>query len=500
MSEQAASYRRILKSSSVVGGASVLNAVISLVRTKVLALLVGPVGIGLISLYRALLTTGTTVGMLGLDIVGTRQIAEADAAEDARGLAVARRALLWSSITLALLSGLVMLALRAPIAAYVLGSRSQAWAVAWLALGLAVSVGAAAQGALIQGMRRIGDIARVTLYGGLLNTAAGVALVWRWRMHGLVFYILVMPVANFLLGGWYCRKIPRPGHWSIAVAELAPHWKMLLTVGAPFMGGAVATAAVQLWLRVQVTHTLGAAALGQFQASYAVTQQYLALVLAAMAADYYPRLTGLFRDPAAATRLVNEQTEIALLLSGPILLLMIALAPWVVRLLYTAQFAPAAGVLRWQVLADVLKLASWPLGFVFLAAGDGKTFFWTELVSLLVIVAVVAALLRGFGLDVTGVAYLACYFVYLPIIYWLARLRIGFRWEAPVARLLAALFALTALAGVAAHYSRWGQGLGCAAAAGYAMFALQRLSHKSDLGSGPVATLSTLVRRLRNGE
>jgi O-antigen/teichoic acid export membrane protein len=499
VSEQAASYRRILKSSSVVGGASVLNAVISLVRTKVLAVLIGPVGIGLISLYRALLTTGTTVGMMGLDIVGTRQIAEAEASGEARGLAVARRALLWSSVALALLSGLVMFALRGQIAAYVLGARSQAWVVAWLALGLALSIGAAAQAALIQGMRRIGDIARVTLYGGLLNTAAGIALVWRWRMHGLVFYILVMPVANFLLGGWYCRQIPRPGHWPIAAAEMARHWRMLLTVGAPFMGGAVATAAVQLWLRVDVTHALGASALGQFQASYAVTQQYLALVLAAMAADYYPRLTGVFRDHAAAVRLVNEQTEIALLLSGPILLGMMALAPWVVRLLYTAQFAPAAGILRWQVLADVLKLAAWPLGFVFLAAGDGKTFFWTELASLLVIVAVVAVFLRGYGLDVTGVAYLACYFVYLPLIYWRARRRIGFRWHAPVARLLAALFGLTVVVGVAAHFSWWGQALGCVAAAGFTVFALQRLSHKSDLG-GPLATLSGLIRRVRRGE
>lgn len=36
MTDQVASYRRILKSSSIVGGASVINILIGLVRTKVL--------------------------------------------------------------------------------------------------------------------------------------------------------------------------------------------------------------------------------------------------------------------------------------------------------------------------------------------------------------------------------------------------------------------------------------------------------------------------------
>jgi len=52
MSESSASYRRILKSSSIIGGASFLNIVVGLVRTKILAVLLGPAGVGLVSLYR----------------------------------------------------------------------------------------------------------------------------------------------------------------------------------------------------------------------------------------------------------------------------------------------------------------------------------------------------------------------------------------------------------------------------------------------------------------
>ena len=64
MSEQVASYRQILKSSSIIGGASVINILIGLVRTKIIAVLLGPTGIGLVSLYTGLLSTATAVATI----------------------------------------------------------------------------------------------------------------------------------------------------------------------------------------------------------------------------------------------------------------------------------------------------------------------------------------------------------------------------------------------------------------------------------------------------
>ncbi len=105
---------------------------------------------------------------------------------------------------------------------------------------------------------------------------------------------------------------------------------------------------------------------------------YIGFVLTAMGTDYYPRLTAAIHDHATVNRLVNEQTEVALLLAGPVFLAMLGLAPWVIQLLYSSRFRPAVDVLRWQMLGDVLKVASWPLGFIILAAGDGRTFMLTE--------------------------------------------------------------------------------------------------------------------------
>lgn len=494
-SSDASSYRRILKSSSIIGGASFLNILIGLVRTKVLAILLGPDGVGLFGLYKNLLTTVSTVATMGLDTVGTRQIAEANARGEERALTVARRALFWGTIILASVGTVLMWAFRGPLARRVLGSSSHAAIVGWLSLGVALMVMSASQGALIQGMRRIGDMARISLYGAVLNTVAGIAVIWRWGLHALVYYVLITPLATFLLGHLYVSRLPRITAYLVSLRELADQWKFLVRVGVAFMGGALAMSAIQLWIRVDVGDVLGTVALGQFQASWAISTTYIGFVLTAMAADYYPRLTGVIHDHKTATRLVNEQAEIALLLSAPVFLAVMGLAPWVMRLLYTPDFLPAVGILRWQILSDVLKVVAWPLGFVFLAAGDGKTFFWTEVSALLVMGGSIDLFLRPVGLDITGIAYLACYVFYLPLMYFLCKARIGFAWSGPVLRLLAVTFVACAGLGVLATFTRWGVLTGCLMSAVFGIHALGRLAYMSDLG-GPVGRLGGLARKL----
>ena len=496
MSDSGASYRQILRSTSIIGGASVINTLIGLVRSKVLAVLLGPTGVGLVSLYSGLMSTAAALATMGIGTVGTRQIAEAIGREDLRALAVARRAMFWGTLLLAAAGGLVVWSLREILAMRVLGSAAQAGAVGWLAAGVALSVASASQGALIQGMRHIGDMARLSVYGAALNTVLGVALLWQWGQAGLVAYVLVGPVVSFALGHVYVSRLTRPATCNISVQEVADQWKVLLQFGIPFMGASLATSLVQLWIRVEVSNSLGMDAVGHYQAAWLISMQYIGFVLGAMGADYYPRLTGMIHDSDAAARLVNEQTEIALLLSAPVFIAMMALAPWVVQLLYSAAFAPAVELLRWQILGDVLKVVSWPLGFLILATGDGKTFFWTETSALVLMGVLIVELAPLMGLRITGVSFLVCYLYYLPLVYILAKRRLGFHWSDQVTHLLVPIFLLCIVVGVLASTTKWGWLVGCGIALGFGLYSLSRLSRI--IGSqGPIGQIGAMAQRLK---
>lgn len=428
MSDDGKSYRQILRSTSIIGGASVINILIGLVRIKVVALLLGPAGIGLMGLFNNLISTAANVAALGTGTVGTRQIAEAAGREDTNAVAAARRALFWGTLALALAGSLVFWMLRGILATHVLSDPALTNEVGWLALGVGLTVASGSQGALLNGLRRIGDLARVSVYSAFIATVLGVGALLLWHEKGLLVYLLLSPVASFVVGHWYVARLPKVDGSHTSLRAMTQQWATLARLGMAFMLAGLAVTLGQLIVRTLVQRELGVDALGYFEASWVISMTYIGFVLRAMGTDYYPRLTAVIHDHAAVNRLVNEQTEVALLLAGPVFLIMLGLAPWVIELLYSSKFSEAATVLRWQILGDVLKVASFPLGFVILAAGDGKTFIISDTTAMVVFVLFVWLGLPYLGLQATGIGFLAMYAIYLPIVYWLAKKRTGFDW------------------------------------------------------------------------
>ena len=55
-------YGQILKSSAIIGGSSAVNLALSIVRTKVMAVLLGPAGFGLFGIYGTILDLVRAIG------------------------------------------------------------------------------------------------------------------------------------------------------------------------------------------------------------------------------------------------------------------------------------------------------------------------------------------------------------------------------------------------------------------------------------------------------
>jgi len=415
--------RSILRATSIMGGVSAANVIIGLVRTKVAALLLGPAGVGLVGLFHNLIQTSATLTGFGIGNVGTRQVAEA--AGDPAAQAIVRAAMVTAAVALALLGGALLVLFRQPIAATVLGDAKWASAVAWLSLGAAALVGTSALNGILVGLRQIGALARASVLSALLGTAAGIAALLVWGSRGILPYVLLSPVAALLVSAWYLRRASGASR-PVRRPDMLPHWTMLAKLGLAFTVGALAATGSQLVVRSLLQRQLGAQELGHYQAAVGISLNYIGFILTAMATDYYPRLTIAMRDRREAVQTINQQAEVALLLAGPVLVAMVGLAPVVLRLLYSSEFLPAADLLRWQICGDFLKIAGWPLGFVLLAGGRGKTFVAVEGVTGLVLVGVTAALLPRLGIEAAGAAYVAMYLVYFGMAWLLARRLVGF--------------------------------------------------------------------------
>ncbi len=221
---------------------------------------------------------------------------------------------------------------------------------------------------------------------------------------------------------------------------------------------------------------------------------YIGFVLTAMGTDFYPRLTAVIADHRAVNTLVNQQIEVGLTVSSPLFVALLAFAPWIVELLYSHEFVPAITVLRWQIIGDVLKVASWPLGYILLAAGEGRQFFLTEFGAAATFVAVTTLLLPHRGLEATGLGFIAMYVSLGATVYWLARRRTGFRLARRNAVVLLTLLGSLAVVQIAARLdARLGAGVGAVICVSLAGYAARHLTRIADL-SGPLARVMAILR------
>jgi len=409
-----ASYRRILWVTSVVGGATFCALLIGLIRNKAIALIGGPSAVGLLGLFTALVTMGASVATLGLDTSAVRQLSQkTDDADAAAGVRWAIWTLAWP---LALTGAAAIWIFRRPLADLALESVRYANEVGWLGIGVAATVIAASQMAILQSYGRVGDLARARLLASVLATMVGVAAVYRFGAAGIVIAVLATPAAISLFAAWYGRRLPKGTARSFSMRDATSHWKALIAIGVVVMLTNAVSSLTQLATRSIVTHELGLDAAGLYHACYAIVAVNLSLILNAMAADFFPRLSKVADDPAAMSLVMNQQIHVGLVLAAPALALMSIAAPLVLQILYSEQFSSSAFLLRLLIAAGLLRLPIWALSFVFLARAAPVSFLVGE-VAAASIIPLAWLLISPFDLPGTGYAAIIAS-IFAVFIYW----------------------------------------------------------------------------------
>jgi PST family polysaccharide transporter len=410
----------------VVGGASFINILLGIVRTKVLALLLGPSGIGVLGIYNSVVQTATSFAGLGIARSGVRQIAESYAAGTGSSSAKAASAMLRWSLGLGILGGVAVAILRRPISELAFHHSHQATEIAWLGIAVAAGILSMGQIAILQGTRHVRFLAQQNVLGALLGTVISVPIVYRYGRAGIPWVVVTVALIGLVSSWLYMAKVqlPKP---RMLWQEYWTEGRSLISLGVMLMLTGLLSTGTLLLVRTFVNRHIGEAAAGYFQSAFSVSVIYLDFVLQSMAADFYPRLTAAAGNHENCNRLVNEQMEVALLMAAPLILGMLAFSQVVVELLYSKSFEPACELLRWQMLGSLVKVAAWPVGFIFLARNQGVKFFVCELVWNCTYVGFIFFGLNRFGLMVTGAGFCAAYVLYLVWTLMLAARATSFR-------------------------------------------------------------------------
>jgi PST family polysaccharide transporter len=406
-----------------------LTIVVGIFRTKAVAVLLGPGGVGLLGLFNAICDLAVAVAGMGAGSSGVRQIAEAVGSGDERRIARTVMVLRRTVPVLGVLGAAALVILARPVSTLSFGTDDHAGAVALLGGAVMFRLVTDGQSGLLQGLRRIGDLARTGVIGSVVGTVVTVTLVYAFGEDGIALSLVGGAAAGLTISWIYARRV-RLAPVTIGAAETRREVAALLRLGFAFMLSGLLMLGASYVIRMMVARRLGIEAAGLYQAAWTLGAMYVTLILSAMNKDYYPRLTGVAHDRSASNRVVNEQAQVAMLLAGPGILATLSFAPLVLATFYAGPFEAAAGILRWICLATALQVVLVPVGYILLARNAQKFFIATEAAWTVAHLGLAWLCLDAFGVDGAGMAFFGAYALHGLLLYPIARRLNGFRWSA----------------------------------------------------------------------
>ena len=415
--------------------------ILGMLRTKFAALLIGVGGVGLAATFGTTNKLIETITSLGIGGAAVRDISSALANNDQQAIGrtvLSLKRLCWFT---GLLGMLVTVALSPLIGTLTFGSDVHNLEIASLGLIVLffnVSIG---QMALIQGARRIGDIARIKVASAAIATAITICLYLWLGERGIVPALVISSLIQLAMSSYFAKHVPVPVvkmSWRESVNEASS----IVKLGFAMMWAVLMFNLVNYARVTMITNQIDLKAVGYYSAAFALSGMFVNFVLQAMGTDYYPRLAALVDDEHSMGKLVNEQVEISLLLAVPGLLATLFIAPWIIHVFYTSEFLPAVGLLRWFILGCLASVVSSPLTYILYVMGRSKWVVLSQTLYYSVYIAVLWGLLSVLGLKGVAIAHLIMSILYIFFIYAITKRLASFCWNRQVLRMMFNIFIL----------------------------------------------------------
>lgn len=442
--KNSSSYRQIMKATSIFGGVQVFNILISIIRSKVVAVLLGPAGIGVLGLFNSTILLLSSLTNFGLGISAVKDIAAANETNNKKRIekvvTVVKRLVWFTGVFGALLT----LVLSSWLSEIAFGNYEYTIAFIWLSITLLLKQLASGEFVVLQGLRRLKELAKANVIGSALGLAVSIPLYYYWRLEGIVPALIVTAVFTYLVALYFGAKT-KIEKAKVTNSELKIEGRSMMMMGFMLSLSGIMVLGESYVIRIFINNFGGVEQVGLYNAGIALISTYVGLLFTAMETDYYPRLSAVASNNTKSNELVNQQTEIALLILAPVLIAFLIFIDWVIIILYSSEFVAVDVMIYWAFLGMFFKVPAWVVGFIFIAKGESKLFFWNELVSNLYLLGLNLLGYYYWGLTGLGVSFLISYILYLIQVYLIANRKYGFNFHTGFIKLFTVQFGLALL-------------------------------------------------------
>lgn len=423
--ENKSSYRSIFKATSLFGGVQVYQILIQIIKSKFVAVLLGPAGVGIMGLYQSGLQLIQQLSSMGLSQSAVRDVSEANGSNDMQRIAktvTVVRKLVWVTG----IFGLVLVACFSPLLSKTsFGNYDYTIPFIILSVTLLLDQLSAGQKVVLQGLRRLKDLAKCSAFGVTFGLITSVPLYYWLGIEGIVPTLILNSLCSLLLSWFYSRKI-KVEKVKVTPKQTLEQGKLMLVMGVSMSISGILSTIVAYAIRGYIQANGGVEQVGLYQAGFVIMTTYVGMVMNAIATDYYPRLAAINKDNQKCREAVSQQGEIGVMILAPMLTICLVFMSFVLKILYSDEFIAANEYISWACLGMMLRLASWVISFLFVAKAESKLFMINELSANLYYLVFSLIGYKILGLTGLGIAFALEYIVYFIQCYLIARKRYSF--------------------------------------------------------------------------
>ena len=393
--ESRTAYDQVIKYTGLFGGVQGVNLLTSIVRNKLASLILGPAGLGIVSLYNTAVSFVGNATNLGISFSAVRHVSELYASGDEAALRRFVRVVRGWSLLAAVL-GVLFCCLCSPFLSQSYFRTMAEWQTfVWLSPVVGLTALAGGELALLKAARRLRQVAVQSVINSLLALLLTVPIYWVWGSRGIVASLGLVALSTWLTTLYFSRRVfpfspGKGGGYALAGGG------QMVRLGLAFIFAGVCGSVVELVVRAYMMQVGSEAEVGLYNAGYVVTITYASMVFTAIDTEFFPRLSAVNQSVAKCNEMINRQIEITLLLISPLLTLLLLGMPLIFPLLYSYEFLPVVAMAQCAVFSLYMRAMSLPVAYLSLAKGRLWVFLFTDVVY---DVVAIGLLVGGYALD-----------------------------------------------------------------------------------------------------
>ncbi len=436
MAHKSKSTALIVKTMGVFSGVQSISILTSVVRTKLVAVWIGALGVGLFGVFNTVLDLLGNFAQMGMNTVAARELAANTArSERARYILMVRRICL----SLGLLFALLTVGFSPLLSRWAFGDGSMTWWFCLLSVAIFAMAVSGGEGGILMGLHKLRGVALATTWGNVAGLAVSIPLFYFWRAAAIVPSIVILLVITASIMWHYAHKATREllpdGYGRVSWRSSLMDGFGIIKLGFYIIISIMMANLGSYLFLVYLNRTADTATVGYFQSGFTLVNRYVGLVFAALMVDFFPRLSMSQRSRRAMSVIVSQELSVIMGVMIPLVLLFIAFVPVIIEVLYTGDFQVIRPMVYMGIIGTVLRALSSVMAYVMLAKADGTVYMAVEVASAAVYVGASIMCFNLWGILGMGMAYIIWYAVYTLMVAIVYRRRYGLWLSPSVARL-----------------------------------------------------------------